>query len=81
MKEIVELPYITSANPRKIAEFYENLSHSVQAPETMGTLDLISGNVSMTLDKLSEIRGGGLVHTDPEWETWDFRNLTEALKQ
>ena len=80
MKEIVELPYITSANPRKIAEFYEKLSHSVQALETIGKLDLISGNVSMTLDKLSGIRGD-LVRTDPEWKTWDFRNLTEALKQ
>ena len=80
VKEIVELPYITSANPRKIAEFYEKLSHSVQALETIGKLDLISGNVSMTLDKLSGIRGD-LVRTDLEWETWDFRNLTEALKQ
>ena len=34
----------------------------------------------MTLDKLSGIRGD-LVRTDPEWETWDFRDLTEALKQ
>ena len=80
VKEIVELPYITSANPRKMAEFYEKLSHSVQALETMGKLDLISGNVSMTLDNLSGIRGD-LVRTDPEWETWDFTNLTEALKQ
>ena len=68
VKEIVELPYITSANPRKIAEFYEKLSHSVQALETMGKLNLISGNVSMTLDKLSGIRGD-LVRTDTEWET------------
>ena len=45
VKEIVELPYITSANPRKIAEFYEKLSHSVQALETIGKLDLISRNV------------------------------------
>ena len=80
MKEIVELSYITSANPRKIAEFYDKLSHSVQALETIGKLDLIGGNVSMTLDKLSGIRGD-LVRTDTEWETWDFTKLTEALKQ
>ena len=48
VKEIVQLPYITSANPREIAEFYEKRSHSVQALETIGKLDLISGNVSMT---------------------------------
>ena len=57
VKEIVELPYITSANPPKIAEFYEKLSHSVQALETIGKLDVISGIVSMTLDKLSGIGG------------------------
>ena len=35
VKEIVELPFLTSGNPRKIAEFYEKLSHSVQALETI----------------------------------------------
>ena len=39
-----------------------------------------SGNVSMTLEKLSGIRGD-LVRTDPEWESWDFGKLTNALKQ
>ncbi|XP_028413930.1 uncharacterized protein LOC114536783 [Dendronephthya gigantea] len=34
----------------------------------------------MTLDKLSGIRGD-LVRTDPEWETWDFEKLAEALRQ
>ena len=34
----------------------------------------------MTLDKLSEIRGD-LVCSDPEWQTWDCVQLTEALNQ
>ena len=46
----------------------------------MGKLSQISGNVSMTLDKLSGIRGD-LVRTDPEWESWDFLKLCEALHQ
>ena len=80
MKEILDLPHITGTNPRKIAEFHEKLTHSVQALETMGKLNQISGNVSMTLDKLSGIRGD-LVRTDPEWESWDFGKLVEAIKQ
>ena len=46
----------------------------------MGKLGNIRGNVSMTLDKLSGIRGD-LVRNDPEWETWDFVKLVEALNQ
>ena len=53
---------------------------SVQALEAMGKLSQISGNVSMTLDKLSSIRGD-LVRTDPDWESWDYVKLVEAIKQ
>ena len=80
VKEILELPHITSPSPKKIGEFYEKLSYSGQALETMKRLDQVSGNVSMTLDKLPAIRGD-LVRTDPDWETWDFLKLTEALRQ
>ncbi len=34
----------------------------------------------MTLDKLLVIRGD-LVRTDPDWESWDFVKLTDALRQ
>ena len=44
----------------------------------MGSLENINGNVAMTLDKLSGIRGD-LVRNDSEWESWDFVKLTEAL--
>ena len=74
IKEILDLPQISGANPSKIAEFCEKLTHSVQALETMGKLSQISGNVSMTLDKLSSIRGD-LVRTDPGWESWDYLSL------
>jgi len=52
VKEILELPHVTSTNPRKIAEFSEKLSYSVQALETMKKLDYVRGNVAMTLEKL-----------------------------
>ena len=33
----------------------------------------------MTLDKLPAIRGD-LVRTDPDWESWDFAKLSEAVR-
>ena len=71
VKQILDLPNVPGTNPRVIADFYENLTHSVQALETMGKLSQIDGNVSMTLDKLSGIRGN-FVRVDPDWEMWDF---------
>ncbi len=80
VKEILDLPNISGTDPHKIKEFCESLTHSVQALETMRKLDNVKGNVSMTLDKLSGIRGD-LVRGDPDWETWDFVKLTEAVNQ
>ena len=80
VKEILHLPNITGTNPRKVAEFHDKLSHSVQALETMKKLHEINGNVSMTLDKLAGIRGD-LFRTDPERESWDFVKLVHALRQ
>ena len=71
VREILELPYITSANPRKVAEFSEKLTYCVQALDTMKKLEQVRGNVAMTLEKLVAIRGD-LVRTDPDWESWDF---------
>ena len=61
VKEIIDLPHITSSNPRKIAEFSEKLTYCVQALETMKKLNLVNGNVSMTLEKLSGIRSASVV--------------------
>ena len=46
----------------------------------MKKLDYVQGNVAMTLGKLPGIRED-LVRTDPEWESWDFGKLCEALRQ
>ena len=77
-KQIFDLPTIPNVNTKRIHEFCENLSYAVQSLDTMGNLEKINGNVSMTLDKLPAIRGD-LVRTVPEWESWDFVKLTEAL--
>ena len=57
VKEIMDLPHITGANPKKIAEFSEKLNYSVQALETLNKHKDVQGNVSITLDKLPAIRG------------------------
>lgn len=79
VKEIMALPVITSANPRRISEFSETLTYCVQALETMNKLSEVNGNVPMTLDKLPAIRGD-LVRMDPEWEKWNFAQLSEAVR-
>ena len=80
IKEIMDLPHISGANPKKIAEFSEKLNYGVQALETLNKRKDVQGNVSMTLDKLPAIRGD-LVRDDPDWESWDFTKLAEAIRQ
>ena len=79
IKEILDLPSISSPNPRKIGEFSEKLTYCVQALQTLNKLEQVNGAVSMTLDKLPAIRGD-LVRTDPDWESWDFAKLSEAVR-
>ena len=78
-KEILDLPVISGVDVKAIHQFHERLAYCVQSLETMGKLDQVNGNVSMTLDKLPGIRGD-LVRTDDSWESWDFVKLCEALR-
>ena len=75
VKEILDLPYTPTGNPKRIHEFYEKLSYSVQSLETLKSLHEVNGMVSLTLEKLPTIRGD-LVRNDPGWETWDFVQWT-----
>ena len=79
IKEILDLPSISSANPRKIGEFSEKLTYCVQALQTLNKLEQVNGAASMTLDKLPAIRGD-LVRIDPSWESWDLAKLSEAVR-
>ena len=79
VKEILDLPYTATTNPKKVQEFYEKLAYCVQSLETLKQLDAVNGTVSMTLEKLPNIRGD-LVRNDPNWETWNFIQLTEAIR-
>ena len=66
VKKTIDLPHITSANPRKISKFSKKLS-CIQALQTMKKLDQITGNVLMTLNKLLRVRD--LVRTGSNWES------------
>ena len=78
-KEILDLPTVPNASPKKISEFSGKLTYCVQALQTMKKLEQVNGTVSMTLDKLPAIRGD-LVRTDSGWEKWDFAQLSEAIR-
>jgi len=77
-REILDLPVIPGIDVKMIHEFRERLSYCVQSLKTMGKLNQVSRNVSMTLDKLPGIRGD-LVCTNHSWESWNFLKLCEAL--
>ena len=73
VKDILDLPKISGNQPRKIHQFYERLWYDVQSLEIKGKLSQVNGNVALTIDKLSGIRGH-LVRNDENWQTWDFLN-------
>ena len=74
VKEILDLPYTPTANPKRIHEFFERLSHSVQSLEMLKQLKEVKGMISLMLEKVPTIRGN-LVRNGPEWESWDFVKL------
>ena len=78
-REILDLLTVTSANPRKIADFSDKLQYCVHALQTMKKLDQVNGAVALTLEKLPAIRGD-IVRTDPDWECWNFAQLSEAIR-
>ena len=78
-REISDIRSVPNTNPKKISEFSEKLTYCVQALQTLKKLEQVNGAVSMTLDKLPAIRGD-LVRTDPDWESWDFASLSEAIR-
>jgi hypothetical protein len=79
VKVIMDLPTITSSNPKKIHGFSDRLTHAVHGLETLTKLETVNGYVPMTLDKLSGICGD-LGRTDPDWESWNFAKLSEAVR-
>ena len=78
IKNIMELPIITGANPRKVKEFYKQLRFNVQILETLGRLGDVKGNVRCTLDKLKGIKAD-LVRGNEGSKDWGFKDLMTEL--
>ena len=77
-REILDLPVIPGIDVKRIHEFSERLSYCMHSLETIGKLNQVNRNVSMTLDKLPG--RGDLVRTNHLWEGWNFLKLCEALR-
>ena len=80
VQNIMSLPVISGANPKKIGEFYKELRYNVQSLETMGKLVDVKGNVRSTLEKLKGIKAD-LVRGNEGWQNWSFVDLLEQLKK
>ena len=74
------LPVNSNCNSNRIQEFYEKLTVSVQALETMKKLKDIKGYVRLTLAMLPGIRAD-LVRLDDNWQDWDFCQLVDSLRR
>ena len=46
VKEILELPYTATSNPKRIHEFYDLLSYCVQSLEALKKLEAVNGTVA-----------------------------------
>ena len=75
---VMNPPHIKGVNVARIHDFLNKLLPSIQALESMGKLQEITGYARMTLNKLEEIRAD-LIRLDDDWQEWGFPKLVEAL--
>jgi hypothetical protein len=78
-REILKLPTITTVNLKQIDGFYRSLNVSVNSLKTLEKLDTAEILVLETLEKLGPIKAD-LIRTDPNWQSWGFEKLLEALR-
>ena len=74
-----ELPTITTVNLKQIHEFYRSLNVSVNLLKTLNKLNTAEIFVLETLGKLGPVKAD-LIRTDPNWQSWGFEKLLEALR-
>ena len=80
IQNIINLPVVTEANPKKIQDFYKQLRYNVQSLKTLGKLADVKGNVQATLDKLKGIKAD-VVCGNQGWQQWSFDDLLGELKK
>ena len=73
------LPVISGTHPAKIHDFFETLLYNVQSLETLGKTSDCKALVRGVLNKLPGIKAE-LVQGKPDWKTWDFTQLINALR-
>ena len=71
-REILKSPTITTVNLKQIHEFYRSLNVSVNSLKTLNKLD--------TAEILVGPVKADLIRTDPNWQSWGFEKLLEALR-
>ncbi len=72
------LPVIADTNAAKVNEFYKSLF--MQALETLGKLDKVSGMARSVLEKLRGIKVD-LVRENEGWQDWDLTHLIAEIKK
>ena len=80
MENIQGLPVISGTHPAKIHDFFETLLYNVQSLETLGKTSDCKALVRGVLNKLPGIKAE-LVQGKPDWKTWDFTQLINALRE
>ena len=80
IKDLETLLNITSLTKvKEIHEFYNQLSRSVRAINTMKKLQSAENYVYSIMDRLGPVREV-LVQKDDDWEEWGLEELVESLR-
>ena len=74
-REILKLPTITTVNLKQIHGFYRSLNVSVNSLKTLEKLD----TAEILVLETGPIKAD-LIRTDPNWQSWGFEKLLEALR-
>ena len=62
----------------KVQEFYDKLTRSYDALETLGESEMLKGFVLTTLNKLPHIKPD-IVRIDDSWEEWGIKDLIDNI--
>ena len=79
VENIVAVPTISGTNAAEIQDSYETLLYNVQSLETLGKTSDCLALVRGVLNKLPGTKAE-LVQGKPNWKSWNFTELTSALR-
>ena len=80
VEEIIGLPAVKGTNYAKIHEFYEKLSKSFDALQSLGEDGLLKAITMTVLNKLPSVKPD-LVRIDDKWEDWGMNDLLDNLQK